>query len=182
MGVYERDRFGFIDEEAELARNAIAKNIPVLGICLGSQIMAHALGAPVTKNRPKEIGAMTVELTPEGTADPLLLGLGPEVSVFQWHGDTFGIPATAVRLASSPTTANQAFRYGRRAYGFQFHVEVTPEMVAEWLAEYREEITSEGLDAEAILRAAERERKRWAEASEIVFDRFVALSQQATSA
>lgn len=177
MGVSERDRYGFIDAEANLARDAIARHIPVLGLCLGSQIMAHALGAPVAKNPAKEIGVMTVELTPEGAEDPLLAGLGPQVSVFQWHGDTFGIPPGAVRLASSPITVNQAFRYGRHAYGFQFHIEVTPEMVAEWLAEYREEVAKEGLDAEAILRAAEREGKRWADISQIVFERFISLAR-----
>lgn len=175
MGVYERDRFPFIDAEAQLARDAIARDVPVLGICLGSQIVAHALGAAVTKHRAREIGAMTVELTPEGATDPLLAGLDSPLSVFQWHGDTFGIPSGAARLASSPITANQAFRYGRCAYGFQFHIEVTPEMVAVWLAEYREEVASERLDAGAILNAAEREGKRWAEISEIVVGRFVDL-------
>jgi GMP synthase (glutamine-hydrolysing) len=175
MGVYERDRYPFIAAESELVRNAVAEGLPVLGLCLGSQIIANALGGSVTKHAAKEIGAMTVDLTPEGLADPLFGGLDASLSVFQWHGDTFSVPPGGVRLASSPVTANQAFRCWRTTYGLQFHLEVTLGMVEAWLAEYAAEIASERLDPRVILEASQRECKRWAETSEIVFSRFIAL-------
>lgn len=175
MGVYERDRHGFIDAEAELVRRAVADGIPVLGICLGSQIIADALGARVTRHSAKEIGAMTVDLTPAGRADPLFEGLGASLQVFQWHGDTFSLPPGGVHLASSPVTRNQAFRHGRATYGFQFHLEVTLDMVEAWLAEYAAEVASERLDPRLILEAARQGHKRWAELSETVFSRFIAL-------
>src|SRR5262249_45166999 len=161
MGVYERDRYSFIDREAALVRAAVSRDVPTLGICLGSQIIADALGGVVTRHSVKEIGAMTVTLTDHGLTDPLFEGLTPSVSVFQWHGDTFSIPPGGVRLASSAATANQAFRYGRCAYGLQFHVEVTPAMVGEWLGEYADEVVREGLDAERVRHDAERQAKSW---------------------
>jgi GMP synthase (glutamine-hydrolysing) len=178
MGVYERDRYPFIDAEAALVREAVSLDVPVLGICLGSQIVAHALGGRVTKHSAKEIGAMAVTLTPDGVADPLFEGVDPLLPVFQWHGDTFSIPPGAVRLASSPVTPNQAFRLGRRTYGFQFHLEVTPEMVTAWLAEYAEEVASERLDPEAIRRASAIDSKRWADVADTVLSRFVALGRE----
>jgi GMP synthase-like glutamine amidotransferase len=175
MGVYERDRYPFIDAEAELVRNAVAEGLPVLGLCLGSQIIADALGGRVTRHFAKEIGAMTVDLTAEGRADPLFDGLDASLSVFQWHGDTFSVPPGGVRLAKSKVTANQAFRHGRATYGFQFHLEVTVDMVEAWLAEYAAEVASERLDPHIILEASRRECKRWAETSEIIFSRFIDL-------
>jgi GMP synthase-like glutamine amidotransferase len=178
MGVYERGRYAFIDAEAELVRQAVSRDIPTLGICLGSQIIAHALGGHVTRHSVKEIGAMTVTLTPDGLADPLFHGLDPLLPVFQWHGDTFSLPAGAVRLAASSVTPNQAFRYGRRTYGVQFHLEVTLEMVTAWLAEYAAEVANERLDPEVVGQAAAAESKRWAEVSDTVFSRFVALARE----
>jgi GMP synthase (glutamine-hydrolysing) len=178
MGVYERDRYPFIDAEAALVRQAVSQDIPTLGICLGSQIVADALGGRVTKHSAKEIGAMSVALTPDGATDPLFQGLEPLVPVFQWHGDTFSIPPGAVRLASSPVTQNQAFRHGRRTYGFQFHLEVTLEMVTAWLAEYAAEIATERLDPELIRRASVVDAKRWADVADLVFSRFVALGRE----
>ena len=177
MGVYERERYSFIDAEAELVRQAVAREIPTLGICLGSQIVADALGGRVTRHSAKEIGAMSVVLTPEGAIDPLFQGLDPLLPVFQWHGDTFSIPPGAVRLASSPIAANQAFRHGRRTYGLQFHLEVTIDMVTTWLAEYAAEIASEHLDPQLIRRASEGACKRWTEIADVVFSRFAALAR-----
>jgi len=178
MGVYERDRYPFIDAEAALVREAVTLDVPVLGLCLGSQIVADALGGQVTKHSAKEIGAMSVALTPDGAADPLFRGLDSPLPVFQWHGDTFSIPPRAVRLASSPIAPNQAFRHGRRTYGLQFHLEVTLEMVTAWLEEYAGEIASERLDPEAIRSAAAIDSKRWADLADTVFSRFVDLARE----
>ncbi len=142
MSVNEEDVYPFLRTEIELARNFIAEGKKVFGICLGAQIMAKALGAPVYKGREPEVGWYDIELTEEGIRDPLVkkLAVHPRAGdfwkrfrVFHWHGETFDIPAGAVRLAKSEMYPNQAFRYGDKAYAFQFHIEVKKEMIYEWL-------------------------------------------------
>lgn len=132
MSVNEADRYPFLTLEEQLLREALEKELPVLGICLGAQLLAKALGARVRQNPRKEVGWYPLHLTQEGRRDSLFGSFGPEEMVFQWHGETFDLPRGAVHLASSPLCANQAFRYGR-AYGFQFHLEVTKRMIEEWL-------------------------------------------------
>jgi GMP synthase (glutamine-hydrolysing) len=142
MSVNEDDIYSYIKKEEELTRDFIAKNKNVLGICLGAQIMAKALGSRVYKGKEQEIGWHDIELTSEGIADALMrkLAVHPHVGdmwkrfkVFHWHGETFDIPHGAVRLAGSELFPNQAFRYGNKAYAFQFHIEVTKEMIYDWL-------------------------------------------------
>ena len=111
----------------------LAMDLPVLGICLGSQLLAKTLGARVYPNHVKEIGWYPVELTPAAADDPLFAQSGTR-TMFQWHGDTFDLPSGAVHLARSPACENQAFRYGRRAYGLQFHIEMTAAMIDDWLS------------------------------------------------
>lgn len=143
MNVYETDKYPFLEKEDKLIKTAIEKDIPVLGICLGAQLIAKSLGAQVTKNNEKEIGWYPLIVTDEGSKDNLLKHLNVEETVFQWHGDTFEIPKGATRLAESPLCLNQAFRFGSNIYGLQFHIEVTPDMILEWLnvPENRREIT-----------------------------------------
>jgi GMP synthase-like glutamine amidotransferase len=138
MNVDEEDRFPWLGAEVATIREAVARDLPYLGFCLGAQLLAKALGAPVTPAPAPEVGLMPVQLTAAGAADPLFRGLPAELAVFQWHGDTFAVPEGAVLLATAPTCAHQAFRRGR-AYGLQFHVEVTPDMVDDWgcVPEYR---------------------------------------------
>jgi GMP synthase (glutamine-hydrolysing) len=133
MGVYEADRFPHLQREIECIRDAIREGKPVLGICLGAQLIASALGAKVTRHQETEIGWYPVSLTNEGKADPILGELAPTENIFQWHGDTFQVPRGAVLLASSQTCPHQAFRYGDKVYGFQFHLEVDEPMVERWL-------------------------------------------------
>jgi GMP synthase-like glutamine amidotransferase len=124
-----------IHRELEIIRQAVAAGQPVLGICLGAQLIAKALGARVYRNAVKEIGWFPVEWTAAGRRDPLLTGLtGPE-TVFHWHGETFDLPRGAEWLAQSDRCRHQAFRAGAGVYGFQFHLEVTPEMIADWLTQ-----------------------------------------------
>ena len=118
---------------ARAIREAIAARKPVLGICLGAQLLARALGAQVTANPVKEIGWYNVEATAEGRRDPLFRHFADSEKIFQWHGDTFAIPDGAVHLASSPDCRNQAFRYGDNVYGLQFHLEVDEPMIHRWL-------------------------------------------------
>jgi GMP synthase-like glutamine amidotransferase len=132
MNVDQHDRFPWLGPETDAIRDAALGGLPVFGVCLGAQLLARALGAKVTKNPVPEVGLLPVELTAAGATDPLFAGWPRQVSVVQWHSDTFALPAGATLLATSPVCRHQAFRYGSRAYGLQFHPEVTADMVAEW--------------------------------------------------
>jgi GMP synthase (glutamine-hydrolysing) len=135
MNVDQCDEYPFLDPEVAWIREAVSKKLPVLGVCLGGQLLAKALGAKVAPNGVKEIGWYEADLTPEAAGDPLFAGSGDKIRVFQWHGDTFALPGGAVRLAGSRLCAQQAFRYGDSAYGLQFHLEMTAAMIEEWLSE-----------------------------------------------
>ncbi|RLT42666.1 MAG: type 1 glutamine amidotransferase [Chloroflexi bacterium] len=132
MNVYMEQAHPWLRAVDAALRNAVAADVPVLGVCLGGQLLAKAAGAPVHLNTASEIGLHTVHLTAAGRADPLFAGL-PEISAAQWHYDSFALPAGAIHLASSGACANQAFRIGARAYALQFHPEVMPEMWERWL-------------------------------------------------
>lgn len=134
MNVDEEHLYPWLAVEKATIARAVQAGLPVFGICLGAQLLARALGAPVTRSPVPEIGFDTVRLEAAAEADPLFHGLGPELRVFQGHGDMFAIPDGAVRLATGPACPNQAFRYGASAYGLQFHVEVTAEQLEEWLS------------------------------------------------
>ena len=133
MNVYEEQRYPFLRDETRFLQEAAARDLPVLGICLGAQMIAKAAGAAVTKNRVEEVGWGTVSLTGEGLADPLFRGLPATLPVFQWHGDTFGIPAGGTLLATGEDCHHQALRF-RRSYGLQFHLEADRALLAEWFA------------------------------------------------
>ena len=142
MSVNESDIYPYIKKEVELVQDFIREGKKVLGICLGAQIMASALGARVYSGPEKEVGWLDIELQEEGIKDPLMtkMAVHPKAGdfwkrfkVFHWHGETFDLPSGAVRLAKSALYTNQAFRYGSNAYAFQFHVEVKKEMVYDWL-------------------------------------------------
>jgi GMP synthase-like glutamine amidotransferase len=135
MNVDEVDRYPYLAEEVRWIREAVSSGLPVLGICLGSQLLAKALGAQVSPNHVKEIGWYTVDWTAGAAGDALFAGCAASPHVFQWHGDTFDLPEGAALLATSPRCRNQAFRFGPCAYGLQFHIEVTAPVIAEWLAE-----------------------------------------------
>ncbi len=119
--------------EVAAIQTAIRDGKPVLGICLGAQLLARALGAPVTGNHRKEIGWYDVGPTREGEKDPLFRHFDGHEKIFQWHGDTFAIPHGAVHLAASADCTHQAFRFGQNVYGLQFHLEVDEPMIHRWL-------------------------------------------------
>lgn len=132
MGVHDTEAHPFLTRVKGFIGEAVAAGIPYLGICLGGQLLADVLGAPVTTGVDGERGTLTVSLTPEGAHDPLFAGVPSSFVTFQWHNDTFAIPAGSALLASSPACPNQAFRAGERAWGLQFHPEVTGDIVDTW--------------------------------------------------
>lgn len=133
MNVDEVESYPYLAKEVSAIENALKCDIPILGICLGSQLLAKALGSRVRKNKVKEIGWYDVAPTKAGMKDPLISKFKGTEKIFQWHGDTFEMPETAVLLASSRMCKNQAFRYGEHVYGFQFHLEVDKKMIERWL-------------------------------------------------
>jgi GMP synthase (glutamine-hydrolysing) len=132
MGAGDDADHPWLAPEKRLVREAVDDGRPFLGVCLGVQLLAAALDAPVYPAERPEVGLLPVELTPEGRDDPLFAGVEEPLVSLQWHGDTFDLPDGAALLARSPLVPNQAFRAGERAYGVQFHLEVTGEMAREW--------------------------------------------------
>jgi len=133
MSVGQTDRYPHLAVEIEAIRTALDANMPVLGICLGAQLLAVALGGRVFKNPVKEIGWYDVTPTPAGEVDPLFSSFAGTEKIFQWHGDTFSLPQGVVHLAESADCANQAFRFGDHAYGLQFHLEADEALIERWL-------------------------------------------------
>jgi GMP synthase-like glutamine amidotransferase len=155
MGVADTDAHPNLPAEIELIATLVEFNVPVLGICLGAQLLARALGANVYPGPKAEIGPGTVKLTAAGRVDPVLAAAdhGEELPVVHWHGETFDLPVGALRLASSEHYPNQAFRFGARAYGLQFHVEVDRALAEEWHSHLPYGVRIEGSTRKAVERA-----------------------------
>jgi GMP synthase (glutamine-hydrolysing) len=130
----------YLPDLASLMHAFGAADKSVLGICLGSQILARAHGAENLLGKAREFGWQTVDVTEEGRQDPVLADAGKSFSIFQWHGDTFTLPDGALRLASNSATPNQCFRIGRASYGMQFHFEASRVVVEGWKQGYAETI------------------------------------------
>ncbi|MEI7626068.1 MAG: type 1 glutamine amidotransferase [Actinomycetota bacterium] len=139
----EADHPWLVDEKQWLSE-AVRAGKPFFGACLGVQLLASALGAPVYPLAQAEVGLLPVIRTQEGVVDAVIGGLAEPLVTLQWHGDTFDLPEGGVLLASSPAAPNQAFRFGDAAYGIQFHLEVTPEMAEQWagVPEYSAALTA----------------------------------------
>ncbi len=132
MGVYEADKFPHLKHEMKIIEEAMKKDIPVLGICLGSQLVAEVLGGNVRRSKHAEIGWHDVRLTKEGMNHKLFSGFSESEKIFQLHGDTFDVPKGSVHLASSELCNAQAFQMGK-VFGYQFHLEVDEAMIQRWL-------------------------------------------------
>jgi GMP synthase (glutamine-hydrolysing) len=132
MNVDEVEKYPFLRSDVAWIQQALDHKTPLLGVCLGSQLLAKTLGATVHPNGIKEIGWYPIEWLPAAAEDPLFRRSG-RATIFQWHGDTFDWPADATPLAQSELCSHQAFRYGETAYGLQFHIEMTAEMIEAWL-------------------------------------------------
>jgi len=144
MGAYEEGRYPYLFKVQDLIKEAVLKHIPTVGICLGGQLIARALGADVGPNPVKEIGWSPMRLLPAGMENRIFSDLPAMLSVFQWHGDTFALPKGAVLLASGDVCQNQAFVYADNVWALQFHLEVTPAMIASWAEIYENELVNYG--------------------------------------
>ncbi len=179
MGVYEEEKFSWLTDEIRFLGEAIRAGVPVYGLCLGAQLMAAALGARVYPGEgKKEIGWFQVDLTPRAQGDPLLEDEEATFPVFQWHGDTFDLPQGAVHLVSSARYPNQAFRWGERAYAFQFHLEIGIEDISKWLDAFAGDMHSPRSDADplAILNDAPTYLETLSQRATRWFERWLALA------
>jgi len=179
MSVNDAGRLPHLLTEMKLIEEALRRNLPVLGICLGAQLIAKTLGAEVYPNGEKEIGWYDVSPTGEAARDPLLGELRRSEKIFQWHGETFDMPSSTSHLAFSALCRNQAFRYGSKVYGFQFHLEVDEPMIHRWLrsAERRGELRPDGghIDPRRIHLETPAHIGRLRELGDRVFGEFVKL-------
>ncbi|MGA8156955.1 MAG: glutamine amidotransferase [Rhodoplanes sp.] len=152
IGVYEEDLYPFLNGELAAIRARMDAAKPTLGICLGAQLMAKALGARVAPGPQKEIGWAPLALTEASRVS--LLGAFETTPVLHWHGDNFELPANAIRLASTSACPNQAFAYGMNLLGLQFHIEVDPARIEQWLIGHTVELAKGGIDPRELRRQA----------------------------
>lgn len=168
MNVYEEAKYPFLKAENKYIQEAILRGIPYLGICLGSQLLAKALGAKVYKAKKEEIGWDAVDLTSRVKDDPFFKGYsGKKLKVLQWHGDTFDLPHGAVRLATNPVVPNQAYCVAGLFYGLQFHVEVNRPMLETWFKKH--------LDLKQILSEYDRYKPKLKTITERLYRNFFSL-------
>ena len=177
MNVEDQAQRPHLRTELRAIERALSLGRPVLGICLGAQLLAHVLGAPVRRHTQTEIGWYRLQTTAHGEHDPLLSTLAPDSPVFQWHSRTFALPDGAQQLARTDSCEQQAFRYGEHAWGFQFHLEMDRPLIARWLGtpHYRDELQAAGLDhgADAIMRHTERHIDDMQARADVVFNGFL---------
>jgi GMP synthase (glutamine-hydrolysing) len=184
MSATDDDELPWLAGEKRLIAEAVAADTPFWGVCLGVQLLAASLGARVYAGPKPEVGLLPVTLTPEGRSDRVFSALPSEVVTLQWHGDTFDLPEGSVRLAGSPAYPNQAFRV-RRAYGVQFHLEVSGEMAAEWAdvpayaASLERTLGAEG--SEAFVREIGARAEQMRAAGRSLFERWLDVSVPAAA-
>ena len=162
MGAFDDDAHPHLARERDLIAEFVRLDKPVLGVCLGAQLLAAALGARVWRGPDPEVGVGTVALTPAGLADPVLGPSGPRPPVVHWHHDTFDLPEHGVRLAGSDRYARQAFRVGA-SYGFQFHVEFDADALAQAAPHLPPGTTITPDEIHAVAAEGEQVLRRWAE-------------------
>ena len=173
IGAYEDATYPFLVGEIDLIERCLRTETPVLGICLGAQLMARALGARVYPGE-KEIGFSPITLTDAGRQSCLRWVTDADGVVLHWHGDTFDLPATAERLASTPATPNQAFAVDRQALGLQFHLEADPAGFERWLIGHTGELAAAKINIPTLRAAAATQAAATVRAGRKVFDAWLA--------
>ncbi|MCC2957570.1 glutamine amidotransferase [Massilia sp. IC2-477] len=177
IGAFDDDAYPFLEGELALVRARLASGRPLLGICLGAQLIARACGAPVYPMGVKEIGFAPLALMPESENSPLAL-LG-DCPVLHWHGDQFDIPPGAVRLAATATCPNQAFALGKQVLGLQFHLEADAARIERWLLGHACELGQAGIAPSALREAAQAAQARLAAGSSAVFSAWLDQAETA---
>jgi GMP synthase (glutamine-hydrolysing) len=178
MGVYEQAEFPFLSQEIRLIEAALKAEKPVLGVCLGSQLLASVLGAEVKKGDHKEIGWFPVALTEAASTDRLFSEVERSFWAYHWHGDVFDLPGGAVSLASSAQTQCQAFVYGVRAYGLLFHLEATHKIVEDMVCGFAGELDEEKIEGTEIIAQTREHLPHLHSIGASVFQRWASLIEE----
>jgi GMP synthase (glutamine-hydrolysing) len=178
MSAYEADQYPHLRDEFKLMESALALGRPVLGVCLGSQLLAHVLGAKVYAGKRKEIGWYPVSLTDAASEDPLWTGVPSTFTAYHWHGDVFDLPANTELLASSALTPHQAFRHGTNAYGILFHMEVTRPLIQTMTETFTDELRETGNSGAQIRQQADSFLPPLERIGKTVFERWAALADE----
>ena len=183
MNVRDAERLPWMRAEIELLRDVLQDRIPVLGVCLGAQLLAAAAGAAVRRSPSPVLGWFAAARPAVGASDPLLGGLPPRFLAYEWHSCTFALPAGSVELARS-AACPQAYRLGEHAWGVQFHPEVVPEIVREWALDYRSDpdAIAMGFDPPAHIAEAAERLPAWMEIGRTLFDAFLTAASAAPRA
>jgi len=175
QAVYEAARFPYLAEEIALIRQTASQGQPTIGLCLGGQLMAAALGGGVRRAPHREIGFFPVHFDEIAAFDPLFCGLPKSFVAAHWHGDAFEVPPGGMHLASSDLTPHQLFRYGHALYGLQFHLEMTPEILDLMVSGSRDELAGMGCDPDAMCSEARQHLPVLRETAATVFTRWAEL-------
>jgi GMP synthase (glutamine-hydrolysing) len=173
IGAYETDAYPFLKSEIALIAHRLSRDLPTLGICLGSQLMARALGSRVFAGHVKEIGWGSIELTSEGASSCLNPLRDADATVLHWHGDSFDLPEGARRLASSMHYQNQAFAYGRNALALQFHLEADPRQLEQWYVGHAVELAAAKVSVAELRTATAKFANRLASQANHVFTQWL---------
>jgi GMP synthase (glutamine-hydrolysing) len=175
--VYQLDRYPYLRDEMRLLESALNDNKPILGVCLGAQLLAAALGATVKRGATREIGWYPVRLADAARDDRLMHGLPTEFMAAHWHSDVFDLPNATAALASSEMTAVQAFRYGDNAYGLLFHAEITEERLGKLVSEFAEDLKRVGIDGDSYVAHAPEYLPALSKIGATIFSRWAAPIQ-----